>query len=287
MLPHLAVGRGRTGDRQVGPHRPVQPRPRADLRQHRLRPAGPAEPWGRGSAYGLGSARRPTSPASSSSPAAARGPAAGRPTGGAAFCRPSTRACRSRPPADPILDVASPAGVDPQLQRDSLDLVRGLNQRRLDAVGDPEIASPDQRLRTGLPHADQRPGTDGPVAARARRRSTCTAPKPGGASFANNCLLARRLVERGVRFVNLYHDDWDHHSDVAGGLKAKCGETDKAIAALITDLKQSRPARRHARRLGRRVRPHADGRVQPRPRPQPWAATTTPRPTPCGSPAAV
>jgi arylsulfatase A-like enzyme len=62
--------------------------------------------------------------------------------------------------------------------------------------------------------------------------------KPGEASFANNCLLARRLVERGVRFVNLYHEAWDHHSDVAGGIKAQCGETDQASAALIMDLKQ-------------------------------------------------
>ena len=51
--------------------------------------------------------------------------------------------------------------------------------------------------------------------------------KPGEASFSNNCLLARRLIERGVRFVNLYHEGWDHHSDVAGGLKNQCGQTDR------------------------------------------------------------
>ena len=62
--------------------------------------------------------------------------------------------------------------------------------------------------------------------------------KPGEASFANNCLLARRLVERGVRFVNLYHEGWDHHSDVAGGLKTQCGQTDRASAALVIDLKR-------------------------------------------------
>jgi hypothetical protein len=61
---------------------------------------------------------------------------------------------------------------------------------------------------------------------------------PGRRSFANNCLLARRLIERGVRFVNLYHEGWDHHSDVAGGLKVQCGQTDQAAAALILDLKQ-------------------------------------------------
>ncbi len=61
---------------------------------------------------------------------------------------------------------------------------------------------------------------------------------PGVPSFAANCLLARRLVERGVRFINLYHEGWDHHSDVAGGLKNQCGQTDRAAAALILDLKQ-------------------------------------------------
>src|SRR5947209_14167000 len=62
--------------------------------------------------------------------------------------------------------------------------------------------------------------------------------EPGRPSFANNCLLARRLVERGVRVVNLYHNGWDHHSDVAGGLRAQCGQTDRAAAALVMDLKR-------------------------------------------------
>jgi len=60
----------------------------------------------------------------------------------------------------------------------------------------------------------------------------------GKPSFANNCLLARRLVERGVRFVQLYHSGWDHHSNVEGGLRSMCAQTDKACAALIRDLKQ-------------------------------------------------
>jgi uncharacterized protein (DUF1501 family) len=62
--------------------------------------------------------------------------------------------------------------------------------------------------------------------------------KPGESSFANNCLLARRLVERGVRFVQLFHEAWDHHSDVTGGVKTQTGLTDKASAALVKDLKQ-------------------------------------------------
>jgi len=62
--------------------------------------------------------------------------------------------------------------------------------------------------------------------------------KPGKASFANNCLLARRLIERGVRFVNVYHKGWDHHSNVEGGLKGQCGQTDRPAAALVKDLKE-------------------------------------------------
>jgi uncharacterized protein (DUF1501 family) len=62
--------------------------------------------------------------------------------------------------------------------------------------------------------------------------------EPGKASFANNCLLARRLVERGVRFVQLFHEAWDHHGGLVGGLKDQCGKTDKASAALVMDLKQ-------------------------------------------------
>jgi uncharacterized protein (DUF1501 family) len=62
--------------------------------------------------------------------------------------------------------------------------------------------------------------------------------EPGKASFANNCLLARRLVERGVRFVQLFHEAWDHHGGLTSGLKDQCGKTDKASAALVADLKQ-------------------------------------------------
>ena len=91
--------------------------------------------------------------------------------------------------------------------------------------------------------------------------------QPGDGSFASNCLLARRLAERGVRFIQLYHKDWDHHGGVKDGVELKAEEIDRACMALITDLKQRGHARRHADRLGRRVRPHADvaGRQRPRP----------------------
>ena len=138
---------------------------------------------------------------------------------------------------DPILNVSNPAGIDARMQRESLDLIGRLNRKRLDVVGDPEIAS-----RISAYELAYRMQASAPELMDLSGESPATlemyGAKPGAASFANNCLLARRLVERGVRFVNLYHEAWDHHSDVAGGLKAACGDTDRASAALVKDLKQ-------------------------------------------------
>ncbi len=144
---------------------------------------------------------------------------------------------RFRNQGDPILDVSSPPGVDAALQRDSLDLIRRFNQRRLDVEGDPEIATRIAsyemafRLQSSAPEL-----TD----LRNETRETldlygCDPDKP---SFARACLLARRMIERGVRFVNIYHEGWDAHSDVAGNVKNNCAATDQASAALVRDLKQ-------------------------------------------------
>jgi hypothetical protein len=142
-----------------------------------------------------------------------------------------------RSKGDPILNVTSPKGVDPSLQRDTIDLVRDLNRKHLEAVGDPEIDA-----RISAYELAYRMQTSAPDLMDLSGESTETlelyGAKPGEASFANNCLLARRLIERGVRFVNLYHEGWDHHSDVAGGLKTQCGQTDRASAALVMDLKR-------------------------------------------------
>jgi hypothetical protein len=144
---------------------------------------------------------------------------------------------RLRNQGDPILNVTSPAGVDTRLQRDSLDLVGALNRRRLAADGDPEIAARISsyemayRLQTSAPEL---------MDLRGETRATLElyGADPDRPSFARACLLARRLVERGVRFVNLYHEGWDAHTDVAGNLRRNCGATDRASAALIRDLKQ-------------------------------------------------
>ena len=144
---------------------------------------------------------------------------------------------RFRNQGDPILNVTSPDGVDPQLQRESLDLIRRLNQRRLAREGDPEIATRIAsyemafRLQTSAPELmDLRSESQGTL-----DLYGCDPDKP---SFARACLLARRMIERGVRFINVYHEGWDAHSDVAGNIKNNTAATDQASAALVTDLKQ-------------------------------------------------
>ena len=142
-----------------------------------------------------------------------------------------------RAQGDPVLAVSNPKGFDEKLQRDSLDLIKTLNERRLDIVGDPEIATRISayemayKMQTSAPELTDLSSED-------PKTLDMYGAKPGESSFANNCLLARRLIERGVRFVNLYHADWDHHSDVAGGIKDQCGQVDKPCGALIKDLKQ-------------------------------------------------
>ena len=144
---------------------------------------------------------------------------------------------RFRNQGDPILNVTSPKGIDSELQRDSLDLIEEMNRAQLGVVGDPEIetriASYEMafRLQTSAPEL---------MDLKSERKETlemygCDPAKP---SFARACLLARRMIERGVRFVNIYHEGWDAHSDVAGNLKNNCGATDRASAALVKDLMQ-------------------------------------------------
>jgi hypothetical protein len=144
---------------------------------------------------------------------------------------------RFRNQGDPILDVSSPDGIDPRLQRDSFDLISAMNRRRLGVVGDPEIATRIAnyemacRLQTSAPEL---------MDLKSESKATlemygCDPAKP---SFARACVLARRMIERGVRFVNIYHEGWDAHSDVFGNHTKHCKETDQASAALVKDLKQ-------------------------------------------------
>lgn len=144
---------------------------------------------------------------------------------------------RFRNQGDPILNVSSPPGVDPHLQADTIDLVNRLNNERLKQQGDPEIAT-----RTAAYEMAARLQTSAPELTDLRSEGQATLDMygcdPNKPSFSRSCLLARRMIERGVRFVNIYHEGWDAHSDVAGNLKRNCRATDQASAALVKDLEQ-------------------------------------------------
>ncbi len=144
-----------------------------------------------------------------------------------------------RSEGDPILHVSNPAGFDSQAQRDSLDLIRALNEQRLDIVGDPEISTRINAYEMAYRMQARAPELMD-YSQETQETLDLYGAKPGDsqAAFANNCLLARRLAERGVRFIQVYHAGWDHHSNVEGGIRGQAGQTDRPCAALIKDLKQ-------------------------------------------------
>ena len=145
-----------------------------------------------------------------------------------------------RSQGEPILHVANPAGFDSQSQRETLDLIGQLNQKAFQQAGDPEILT-----RIAAYEMAYRMQARAPELMDFSQETAETlalyGAKPGDpkATFANNCLLARRLAERGVRFIQVYHSGWDHHSNVEAGVRNQCQVTDRACAALIDDLKRS------------------------------------------------
>lgn len=142
-----------------------------------------------------------------------------------------------RKTGDPVLFLSNPAGITEKMQRQTLDLVKELNQQHLGAVGDPEIATRINSFEMAYRMQSSAPElTD--VSRETPETLKMYGVEPGKPSFAMNCLLARRLIERGVRFVQLFHEGWDHHSEVYKGVKDQTGHTDQASAALIKDLKQ-------------------------------------------------
>ena len=144
---------------------------------------------------------------------------------------------RFRNAGPPILNVDSPPGADRQLAADTLDLIAELNRQRLAIDGDPEIATRiasyemAHRLQTSAPELMN-------LAEESAETLELYGCKPEESSFARACLIARRLVERGVRFVTIYHEGWDGHSDVKGNVKNNSAATDQASAALVADLKR-------------------------------------------------
>ena len=152
---------------------------------------------------------------------------------------------------DPVLNLANPAGLPRELQREALDVASAMNASRLAEMNDPEIASRIAayelafRMQSAAPELIDLSGeTKETLDAYGvdREDPEIKADRGGGKGtykqFATNCLLARRLVERGVRFVSLFHASWDHHSNLDVELGHNCGMADQPVAALLKDLKQ-------------------------------------------------
>ena len=138
---------------------------------------------------------------------------------------------------DPVLFLSNPTGVDTQMQRDTLDAIKNLNEQHLGVVGDPEIATRISAFEMAYRMQSSAPELMD-LSKESKETLEMYGAEPGKSSYANCCLLARRLTERGVRFVQIFHEAWDHHGGLVGGLKDQCGKTDKASAALVKDLKQ-------------------------------------------------
>ncbi len=166
-----------------------------------------------------------------------KGPSGGTSNWGSGFLPSVYQGVQFRTAGDPVLYLSNPPGVDNRLQRDSLDAIRELNTMRLEAKGDPEIATRINsyevayRMQASAPELID-------VSQEPQHILDMYGVEPGKPSFANNCLLARRMVERGVRFVELFHESWDQHGDLVNGLKKNCLDTEQACAALVKDLKQ-------------------------------------------------
>ena len=156
---------------------------------------------------------------------------------------PSThQGVQFRSSGDPVLFVRDPNGMNSDTRRNSIDAINTLNRWQYESVGDPEIATRIEsfelayRMQTSVPELMD-------ISAEPESIRSMYGVEPGKTSFANNCLLARRLVERGVRFVQLFHTGWDHHGgggtqNLVGNLPVVAKEIDQPAAALVRDLKQ-------------------------------------------------
>jgi hypothetical protein len=166
-----------------------------------------------------------------------RGPRGGAALWSSGFLPTAYQGVPFRSGGDPILDLSTPTGVPKSTQEQTLAAVRDLNQIKFEMTGDDEI-----NTRIAAYEMAYRMQTSGPDLIDLSKESHQTLDmygvEPGKSSYANNCLLAARLVERGVRFVQLYHTDWDHHADIGQPLDDVCKEVDQPTAALVRDLKQ-------------------------------------------------
>lgn len=157
---------------------------------------------------------------------------------GSGFLPSNHQGVALRSSGDPVLYLSNPSGVDAATRRDQLDVIAALNQKQLDEQHDPEIATRIAqyemafRMQTSVPDltdfSDESEATLDAYGPQSMQPGT----------FAANCIMARRMAERGVRFIQLYHRGWDQHYNLPSDLRLQCGDVDQPCAALIRDLKQ-------------------------------------------------
>jgi hypothetical protein len=186
--------------------------------------------------YGLGSETQDL-PAFVVFSSGKKGPSGGNSCWGSGFLPTVYQGVQFRGSGDPVLYLSNPPGVDATLQRDSLDSIRKLNQMHLGVMGDPEIETRINSFEMAFRMQSSAPELMD-ISKEPQHVLDMYGAVPGKPSFANDCLLARRLVERGVRFVQLYHEAWDQHGNLTKDIAINCKDTDQASAALIQDLKQ-------------------------------------------------
>ncbi|MDA9856780.1 DUF1501 domain-containing protein [Rubripirellula sp.] len=162
---------------------------------------------------------------------------AGSPAWGSGFLPSVYQGVEFRSKGDPVLFLSNPEGVETNSRKQIIDTVNELNREQLLSIGDPEIATRISqyelayRMQTSVPELMD-------ISSEPAAIHQLYGTKPGETSFANNCLLARRLVERGVRFVQLFDQGWDSHGSVFTNVANKAKQVDQPIAALIRDLRQ-------------------------------------------------
>src|SRR5438105_3454058 len=159
-----------------------------------------------------------------------KGPSGGNSNWGSGYLPTVYQGVTFRTSGDPVLYLSNPSGVDDGLQRESLDAINALNRQHLSEVGDPEIATRINsfemayRMQAEAPEAID-------ISKEPEHVLNMYGAEPGKPSFAATCLLSRRLVERGVRFVEIFHEAWDQHGNLVHDIKENCQHTDQACAA--------------------------------------------------------
>ncbi len=166
-----------------------------------------------------------------------KGPSGGNSCWGSGFLPTVYQGVQFRNVGDPVLYLSNPRGVDEKLQRDSLDTINKLNRMRLEVMGDPEIATRINSFEMAFKMQSSAPELMD-ISKEPKHILEMYGAEPGKSSYANSVLMARRLVERGVRFVQIYHEAWDQHGSLVRDITKNCKDTDQASAALIKDLKQ-------------------------------------------------